>query len=272
MHYYRALTIAGSDSCGGAGIQADIKTLSALGVYAASAVTAVTVQNTRGVTAVEALRPEIVSGQIVAVMDDIRPQAVKIGMVNDCATIRAIASALGRYDTPLLVVDPVMVSTSGSRLMQEDALEVFCETLLPRATLLTPNIPEAEILSGTAIRTVSDMDAAARLIARRGCRNLLVKGGHLEGAEKTDRLYAGGCLTAEYKAPDVATRNTHGTGCTLSSAITAFLARGLSLPEAVGRAKSYLHQALEAGKDVCIGEGYGPVNHFFNPQPLTIIP
>lgn len=269
-HYYCALTIAGSDSCGGAGMQADIKTLSALGVYAASVVTAVTVQNTTGVFDVEALRPDIVGGQIRAVMDDIRPTAVKIGMVNDRATIQAIAQTLSAYDLPHLVIDPVMVSTSGSRLMQADALECFCQLLLPMATLLTPNVPEAEILSDSRIRTTHDMDRAAARIASLGCRNLLIKGGHLEGAEKSDRLYTDGHLVAEYKASNVPTRNTHGTGCTLSSAITAGLAQGLPLTEAVSQAKSYLHQALEAGKDIHIGEGYGPVNHFFNPQPLII--
>ena len=162
MRYICALTIAGSDSCGGAGVQADIKTMSALGVYAASAITSITVQNTMGVQAIQAVKPEIVAGQIKAVMDDIKPLAIKIGMVNDKATIQAIADTLKIYSPNILVVDPVMVSTSGSMLMQKDALGVFCSNLLPMATLLTPNIPEAEVLSHTKISTAEDMDIAAK--------------------------------------------------------------------------------------------------------------
>ena len=240
------------------------------GMYAMSAITALTAQNTTGVYGIMNSSADFLKNQIDCIFSDIRPDAVKIGMVNDRATIQAIAQALSAYDLPHLVIDPVMVSTSGSRLMQADALECFCQLLLPMATLLTPNVPEAEILSDSRIRTTHDMDRAAARIASLGCRNLLIKGGHLEGAEKSDRLYTDGHLVAEYKASNVPTRNTHGTGCTLSSAITAGLAQGLPLTEAVSRAKSYLHQALEAGKDIHIGEGYGPVNHFFNPQPLII--
>ena len=263
--YIATLTIAGSDCSGGAGIQADIKTMSALGCYAASAITAITVQNTLGVTAVHAVPPEIVAGQIKAVMDDIEPKAIKIGMVNDAETIFAIAETLKAYSLPQLVVDPVMVSTSGSRLMQDDALDVFCRELLPLATLLTPNVPEAEVLSGIKITDKGSMDKAARRVLQLGCNNILIKGGHLAG-QKVDRLY--GDVDCEYVAENVVTRNTHGTGCSLSSAITTFLAQGFSTDEAIGKAKEWLTEALKAGADVEIGHGHGPVNHFFNPKSL----
>ena len=263
--YIATLTIAGSDCSGGAGIQADIKTMSALGCYAASAITAITVQNTLGVTAVHAVPPEIVAGQIKAVMDDIEPKAIKIGMVNDAETIFAIAETLKAYSLPHLVVDPVMVATSGSRLMQDDALDVFCRELLPLATLLTPNVPEAEVLSGIKITDKGSMDKAARRVLQLGCNNLLIKGGHLAG-QKVDRLY--GDVDCEYVAENVVTRNTHGTGCSLSSAITSFLAQGFSTDEAIGKAKEWLTEALKAGADVEIGHGHGPVNHFFNPKSL----
>ena len=268
-NYITTLTIAGSDSCGGAGVQADVKTMSALGCYAATAITAITVQNTLGVTAVHAVPPEIVAGQIRVVMDDIRPRAVKVGMVNDTATIIAIADALKDYDVEHIVVDPVMVATSGSRLMQDDAVEVFCKQLLPLATLLTPNIPETEVLSGITVSDKESMDSAALRILQLGCSNLLVKGGHLEG-KKIDRLY--GEVEREYVGENVVTHNTHGTGCTLSSAITSFLAQGLPVDEAIGAAKEWLTKALRAGADVEIGKGHGPVNHFFDPIKMKICP
>ena len=268
-NYITTLTIAGSDSCGGAGVQADVKTMSALGCYAATAITAITVQNTLGVTAVHAVPPEIVAGQIRVVMDDIKPRAVKVGMVNDTATIIAIADALKDYHVEHIVVDPVMVATSGSRLMQDDAVEVFCKQLLPLATLLTPNIPETEVLSGITVSDKESMDSAALRILQLGCSNLLVKGGHLEG-KKIDRLY--GEEEREYVGENVVTRNTHGTGCTLSSAITSFLAQGLPVDEAIGAAKEWLTKALRAGADVEIGKGHGPVNHFFDPIKMKICP
>ena len=269
MHYKCALTIAGSDSAGGAGVQADIKTMSALGVYAASAITAVTVQNTQGVYDIQAIKPEIVAGQIRAVMDDIKPVAVKIGMVNDAATIHAIAETLGEYSGTMVVVDPVMVSTSGCRLMKDDALEIFQNELMPLASLLTPNLPEAEILAGMRIRTVDDMNMAARKICSEAHCDVLVKGGHLDGEKKTDILYSEGKRVATYENQTIDTRNTHGTGCTLSSAITAHLALGLNMTSSISHAIDYLHTALEEGKDVTIGKGFGPVNHFFAPRPLV---
>lgn len=267
--YIATVTIAGSDSCGGAGIQADIKTMSALGCYAASVITAVTVQNTMGVSAVHAMPPEIVAGQIRAVMDDIRPQAVKVGMVNDINTIKTIADTLAEYDIEHLVVDPVMVATSGARLMQDDAVGVFTERLMPLATLLTPNVPEAEVLSGISINDKSSMDNAARIIQDKGCQSLLIKGGHIEG-RKIDRLYTSMGSEREYEAANVATRNTHGTGCTLSSAITSYLAMGYAIGEAIAAAKEWLTGALIAGANVEIGSGHGPVNHFYNPQKTII--
>lgn len=270
MRYICALTIAGSDSCGGAGVQADIKTMSALGVYAASAITSVTVQNTLGVQAIQAIQPEIVAGQIRAVMDDIKPMAIKVGMVNDRATILTIADTLQQYSPQKLVVDPVMVSTSGSMLMHKDALGTFCSRLLPMATLLTPNIPEAEVLSNLSISSIDDMDAAGRSILALGCKAVLIKGGHLEG-RKIDKLYLPNGEVCSFVHEAITTRNTHGTGCTLSSAIAAFMARGLALADAVAQAKTNLSQALEAGKDVHIGEGHGPVNHLFNPEKQIIL-
>lgn len=281
MRYYTALTIAGSDSCGGAGIQADIKTMSALGVYAASAITAITVQNTKGVYAIQKVEADIVSGQIKAVMDDIHPDAIKIGMVNDTDTIYAIAETLKEYHSAEgndqkqatfqhLVIDPVMVSTSGCRLMQEDALDIFVKELLPLATLLTPNIPEAEILAGMKIENKEDIMQAASAISRLGCKHVLIKGGHFEGTEKVDYLFEDGKLTNNYRGISVNTRNTHGTGCTLSSAITAYLAREMDMNTAIAMAKTYLSGAILAGKDVEIGEGHGPVNHFYEPKSLFI--
>ena len=270
MRYYTALTIAGSDSCGGAGIQADIKTMSALGVYAASAITAITVQNTKGVYGIQNVEPEIVKGQIEAVMEDIHPDAIKIGMVNDCDTIRAIAETLKKYQDSYqhLVIDPVMVSTSGCRLMQEDALDVFITELLPLATLLTPNIPEAEILANRKIENAEDIKAAAAAISKLGCRYVLIKGGHFDGEEKIDYLFEDGKQKTSYRGISVNTRNTHGTGCTLSSAITSYLAREMDMNTAIAMAKTYLSGAILAGKDIKIGEGHGPVNHFYEPKSL----
>lgn len=289
--YFPVLTIAGSDSSGGAGIQADIKTMSALGCYAASAITSITVQNTLGVTAVQAIHPDIVAGQIRAVMDDIHPLAIKIGMVNDADTICAIADTLSLYEVDRLVVDPVMVSTSGSRLMQEDALDVFCRLLLPMATLLTPNVPEAEVLADMKITSCDDMDIAAGRILKKGCEAVLIKGGHLAG-RKTDRFYRvvdenrfvegssavdgfrivdGGLMMYEFACDNVPTRNTHGTGCTLSAAIASYLAFDCPAGDAIALAKDYLTDALKAGADVEIGSGHGPVNHFFDPKKLIKI-
>ncbi|MGM9734154.1 MAG: bifunctional hydroxymethylpyrimidine kinase/phosphomethylpyrimidine kinase [Prevotella sp.] len=281
--YIAVLTIAGSDCSGGAGIQADIKTISALGCYAASAITAITVQNTQGVTAVHAVPPEIVAGQIRAVMDDIKPKVVKIGMVNDADTIKAIADALADYDIEHIVVDPVMVSTSGSKLMQDDAIEVFIEKLLPISTLITPNIYEAEILAGKKITDEESFHDVAGEILSKGAESVLIKGGHKEGDTKVDRLYSAGRKTESrfselsimfgdsFESETVETRNTHGTGCTLSAAIASNLAMGLGINQAIDKAKYWLTSALIAGADVEIGGGHGPVNHFYAPKKMRII-
>ena len=281
--YIAVLTIAGSDCSGGAGIQADIKTISALGCYAASAITAVTVQNTQGVTAVHAVPPEIVAGQIRAVMDDIKPKAVKIGMVNDAETIKAIADALADYDIEHIVVDPVMVSTSGSKLMQDDAIKVFIERLLPMSTLITPNIYEAEILAGKKITDEDAMNDVAGEILSKGAEAVLIKGGHIEGDKKVDLLYNAIRKTEarsseltmmigdSFESETVETRNTHGTGCTLSAAIASNLAMGLGINKAIDKAKYWLTSALIAGADVEIGSGHGPVNHFYAPKKMRII-
>lgn len=261
MKYIPTLTIAGSDSGGGAGIQADIKTMSALGCYACSAITSITVQNTLGVSAVEAVAPEIVEGQIRAVMEDIAPRYIKLGMVNDVATIGAVARALRVADYDEFVVDPVMVSSSGRNLMQPEALDMFVSELLPLSTLVTPNLPEAAVLSG--LSESADVELMAERILGLGCRSVLIKGGHMDGPSKKDVLFSGGsCYT--YECPFVETRNSHGTGCTLSSAIISFLARGENVDVAVGHAKEYITKALIAGADVVIGRGTGPVNHFFD--------
>lgn len=264
MRYVTALTIAGSDSSGGAGIQADIKTMSALGVYAAAVITAVTAQNTMGVTLVEAVSPEAVAAQIDAVMSDIKPAAVKIGMVNDAPTVTAIADALLRYDARHIVVDPVMVATSGSRLMSSDAVQAFVDRLMPIATVLTPNIPEAEVLAGTDITDEATCDAAGEALSRQCKAYVLIKGGHLdEGRQgKCDRLYRNGHKIMTLRSESIDTRNTHGTGCTLSSAITACLACGYDIAAAMRKAKDYLTEALRGGADIETGHGHGPVKHF----------
>ena len=265
--YVTALTIAGSDPSGGAGMQADLKTFSALGVYGATAITAVTVQNTVGVKYVHKLPPQVVYDQITAVMEDLCVDAVKIGMVNDADTLDAIVCALSEHKPKFLVVDPVMVSTSGCALMQPDALAIMKERLLPMADLVTPNLPEAWTLAGTD----TSVDDAAQAILRLGVKALLIKGGHAEGKVKTDYLYiykGEGVKRVEFTAETVDTMNTHGTGCTLSSAIAALLACGNGLEDSVRQAKDYLTEALKAGADVHVGGGHGPVCHFYDSEVM----
>lgn len=272
MFYIPVLTIAGSDSGGGAGIQADIKTFSALGCFATSVITAVTAQNTLGVRAIVQLSPEMVESQIRAVMDDISPRYVKVGMVGDRSAVEVIASALASYAVDGVVLDPVMVATSGDRLMREDAIALFKEKLIPLSILITPNIPEAEVLSEQAINCVEDMPSAARRILDYGCCGVLIKGGHLEGTTKQDyllyRCEDGNLREQIFSYETIHTPNTHGTGCTLSSAITAFLAQDYALEDAVARGREFLQRALIASKDVALGRGHGSLNHFFSPQKL----
>lgn len=269
--YPFVLTIAGSDCSGGAGIQADIKTISALGAYAASAITAITVQNTCGVTGIHPVPPSYVKGQIEAVMDDICPQAIKIGMINDTKIVEVIAEMLQKYQPQFVVFDPVMVSTSGCKLMEDEAIEAITTRLIPLATLITPNLSEAEILAGQKIRTVEEMQRQAKEMLKLGCRGVLIKGGHLEGGRMCDVLQTVGEEVPHlFAAPKVDSRNTHGTGCTLSSAIATYLALGETITDAVEKAKQYVYKGIEAGKDVCIGHGHGPLNHFYSPVPMHI--
>lgn len=255
-----ALTIAGSDSCGGAGIQADIKTMTMNGVYAMSAITALTAQNTTGVRAIQESTPEFLRQQIDAVFEDIFPDAVKIGMVSSDELIRVIADRLKYHGARNIVVDPVMVATSGSALMKTDAVQTLINELLPMAVLVTPNIPEAQILSGQLIKNKEDMLTAAKQIGGRcGCA-VLLKGGHCVN-DANDLLFANG----EYRwfvGKRIDNPNTHGTGCTLSSAIASNLAKGFDLPESVKRAKDYISGALSDKLD--LGQGSGPINHAFD--------
>ncbi len=254
-----ALTIAGSDSSGGAGIQADIKTMSALGVYAESVVTALTAQNTMGVQGVVATDPDFVFLQMESVFSDIYPNAVKIGMLPTAEVVHAVGQGLQRFDAQNVVLDPVMVATSGDALSEAPAVQALFD-LFPQASVVTPNIPEAEVLSGMPIETKEDMLAAAKAIQSKGARAVLVKGGHL--AEEADDvlLEANGAVTW-LSAQRVETKNTHGTGCTLSSAIASYLAKGETLKHAVAFAKRYLTEAIQANPG--LGKGNGPVNHLF---------
>ena len=270
--YPVVLSIAGSDSSGGAGIQADLKTFSALGVYGATAITAITAQNTKGVNSQLAISPEMVYNQIVAVVEDIAPSVIKIGMLANKEVAMVVADALSRYNIPT-ILDPVMVSSSGHRLLSLDAQEVVKERLLPLSTLVTPNIPEMEALTAMSLTTAEEKLSAAQYLLSLGAQAVLLKGGHEEGDTKCDTLYEldGRNITQLHlSTPTVATKNIHGTGCTLSSAIAAFMARGLALRDAVQEAKKYITEAILSGADIAIGNGFGPVNHLFNPLPMQV--
>ena len=270
--YPIVLSIAGSDSSGGAGIQADLKTFSALGVYGATAITAITAQNTLGVHAQCPIPAEMVYNQIVAVLDDLHPLYVKIGMLSNPEIVQAVVEALSKY--PLtIVLDPVMVSSSGHRLLSVEAQNLVKQKLLPMATLVTPNLPEMEALTALPLSTYEEKERAARCLMDNGAQAILLKGGHEEGEVKTDILFsnsATGIQSTLFTSETVATRNIHGTGCTLSSAITAFLARGLALEEAIVEAKKYICNAIQSGADIAIGHGFGPVNHGFNPLKMIV--
>ncbi len=256
-----ALTIAGSDSGGGAGIQADLKTFSALGVYGTSVLTAITAQNTRGVTAIENLSPDIIRAQIDAVLSDIAVGAIKIGMVSTVETINTIAEALNRWQRKV-VLDPVMVATSGDSLLQPEAIEALRTQLLPLALVLTPNLPEAALLTGTDI--AEDEQAMARqaeLLLKFGPKAVLIKGGHGNSALSTDLLFDGSSLQ-RFDGPRLSTTHDHGTGCTLAAAIASGLAKGHDLPTSIGEAKDYLTAAMAAADTLKVGQGRGPVHHF----------
>lgn len=258
---YKALTIAGSDSSGGAGIQADIKTMITNGVYAMSCITALTAQNTTGVSGIMNVTPEFLALQLDSIFTDIFPDGVKIGMVSDAELIKVISSKLREYKAVNIVVDPVMVATSGARLISENAVEVLKSELFPLATLLTPNIPEAEVLTGLTIKTASEMEAAAREIAGIYNCSVLIKGGH-QINDANDLLYdVKDQKTTWFKGKRINNPNTHGTGCTLSSAICSNLSKGFNLEESVRRSKDYISGALEAMLD--LGKGSGPMNHGF---------
>lgn len=271
FRYPVALTIAGSDSSGGAGIQADLKTFSSLGVYGASVITAITAQNTKGVRGIQAVSQEIVKGQIEAVFEDLRIDAVKIGMLHNKENVESVANAIDSYCPSRVILDPVMISTSGSKLMEDSAIESLISELFHRVTLITPNIDEAAFLSGMPIRNEQEMETAAQKLQAMGCRSVLMKGGHLGGQEMADILFAEGEAPLRLVAPAINTQNTHGTGCTLSAAIAAYMALGEKMSEAVQAAKKYITAALEAGADVQTGYGNGPLNHFFAPVPLIKI-
>ena len=262
MKMKTALTIAGSDCSGGAGIQADLKTMTMNGVYAMSAITALTAQNTTGVRAIQESTPDFLKQQLDAIFEDIYPDAVKIGMVASRELIRVIADALRYYDAKNVVIDPVMVATSGSALMKNDAVQTLIEELLPVSTLVTPNIPEAQVLSGLTIETKEDMVTAAKQIGDSYHCAVLLKGGHSIN-DANDLLYANE-EPVWFEGKRIDNPNTHGTGCTLSSAIAANLAKGFTLTESVQRAKAYISGALAAMLD--LGEGSGPMNHAFDLQ------
>lgn len=277
MKYNRVLTIAGSDSGGGAGIQADIKTISALGCYAASAITAVTVQNTVGVTGVHAMPIDILRGQIDAVLSDIGADAVKIGMLHSGEVIKTVCEMLDKYEIRNVVLDPVMVATSGDRLIEEEAVEELKKTLIPRARVITPNIPEAEVILGEKISGQEDLPMFAKRLSQMASSlapeedrenvkvSVLLKAGHLKDDKLVDIFY--NAETDEIiplESQRLYTPNTHGTGCTLSSAFAAHLAKGCTLNEAANGAKDYIAGAIEAGAAYEIGHGHGPVKHFWN--------
>ena len=270
--YRIVLSIAGSDSSGGAGIQADIKTFSALGVYGATAITAITAQNTLGVHAQHPIPPQIVRNQIIAVIDDLSPAVVKIGMLSNAEIVTAVAETLGNYTIPI-ILDPVIVSTSGHRLLSAEAIEVIKQRLMPISLLATPNIPEMEALTNIPITSHEDKCRAAEHLFSFGIKAMLIKGGHEAGNTKSDILFTHSDKGAQYtifSSDTIPTRNTHGTGCTLSSAIAAYIARGCELEEAISRAKEFVTEAIRHGADITTGHGYGPVNHGFNPQKLHI--
>ena len=261
----RVLTVAGSDSGGGAGIQADLKTITLLGSYGMSAITALTAQNTRGVSAIHAVPPEFVDAQLEAVLSDIGADTVKTGMLLNSGIIAVVAAAIQRHGL-LAVVDPVMIAKGGAALLKDEAIATLRHELIPQAYLLTPNLPEAEALTGLTISNEAEMGRAARALQELGAVNVLLKGGHLAGDEAVDLLLCGDQLH-RFVAPRIATTNTHGTGCTFAAAIATFLAQGWPLPEAVGRAKTFLQAAIASA--LPLGSGHGPVNHWQGAKAVT---
>ncbi|WP_184549819.1 bifunctional hydroxymethylpyrimidine kinase/phosphomethylpyrimidine kinase [Mucilaginibacter sp. FT3.2] len=271
MSKYRypvVLSIAGSDSGGGAGIQADLKTMSALGCFGTTAITAVTVQDTLGVSGMHPIPVDFVKAQIKAVMDDLKPSAIKIGMVHSAELAIGIAEVLAGYPDVPIVFDPVMAATSGDRLIENDTATTLKKELFPLAQIITPNLDEATILAKMEINTLRDMKTAAVRIMQYGCNAVLVKGGHLKGPDLFDVYLDKHGDERIFRSTAIATPNTHGTGCSLSSAIASFIALGNDLTTGISQSKLYVQRAIEHGKDVKTGTGHGPLNHFFDPQKL----
>ncbi|GET35209.1 hydroxymethylpyrimidine/phosphomethylpyrimidine kinase [Prolixibacter bellariivorans] len=265
MQYKRVLTIAGSDPSGGAGIQADLKTMSACGCFGTTAITAIVDENTVGVYGVHPVPIDFVKGQIKSVVEDIGVDAVKIGMLHSSELIRAVKETLSFYGLTNIVLDPVMVATSGDKLLQDEAISTLQNELIPMVRVITPNIPEAEILSGRTIRKQSDLPEVIKSLSCNGTVSVLLKAGHLSEEELTDVFYnAETDEIIELRSKRIMTRNTHGTGCTFSSAVASFLAHQLPLNEAVREAKNYMNQAIAEGSKYEIGKGHGPVHHFYH--------
>ena len=272
LRYARVLSIAGSDSGGGAGIQADLKTFAALGCFGMTALTALTAQNTQGVRAIHAVPLDMLHAQIDAVVEDIGVDAVKIGMLHSAATVQAVAAAMDRHRMARVVLDPVMVATSGATLIDREAIDVLVTQMFPRAALVTPNLDEAALLVARPLASEDDMHDAARELLARGARAVLLKGGHLAGDTVSDLLLARDAEPQWLRGPRIPSANTHGTGCTLSSAIAAHLARGATLEDAVRAARDYVRGALLAGAPVRTGAGSGPLNHAWQPQAMQTVP
>ncbi len=260
----KVLTIAGSDSGGGAGIQADLKTCSALGCYGMSAITALTAQNTQAVREVFPVPAEFVKAQIEAVLDDLGADAVKIGMLNTADIIEAVADALKKYAPPHIVLDPVMVAKSGDPLLKSSAVKALKSSLMPLASLITPNIPEAEVLLAQKINSSDQMEQAAKDLSKMGASAVLIKGGHGTDELSADCLLCSDGTVHWFKSPRIDSKNTHGTGCTLSSAIASYLAKGEDMISAVSHAKTYISEAILAAREMALGKGHGPVHHFYN--------
>ncbi|MGN7987872.1 bifunctional hydroxymethylpyrimidine kinase/phosphomethylpyrimidine kinase [Pedobacter sp. 22226] len=271
MNYINVLTVAGSDSGGGAGIQADLKTFSALGCFGTSVITAITAQNTMGVRAVHGIPAEMIKDQLQAVLEDIAPVAIKIGMINRAEVVQVIEKELKAYTKQVpVILDPVMVATSGHRLIEPDTINELIARLFPIVSLVTPNIDEAIILADQEIHNLDDMIAAGRKIIEKGAKAVLVKGGHLAGPVIYDVFIAGNDAPVILESAFINSKNLHGTGCTLSSAIAAEMAKGNDLLAAIKNAKNYISNALQAGSEINTGQGNGPLNHFFNPLKLII--
>jgi hydroxymethylpyrimidine/phosphomethylpyrimidine kinase len=268
--YARVLSIAGSDSGGGAGIQADLKTFSALGCYGMTAITALTAQNTVGVSGIHAVPAAFLQAQLRAVLDDIGADAIKIGMLHAPEIVEVVAWAIDHYRIDHVVLDPVMVATSGDRLIEEATVDVLRRELFPRASLITPNLDEAALLLGRPLRGESDLEQAAVDLLAQGARAVLLKGGHLPGDQVVDLLAIPAQPWLRLRSARIASRNVHGTGCTLSSAIASYLARGLALPQAVERARGYILEAIRCGAEVQTGQGHGPLCHGHAPLPMVI--